>query len=141
VRKEASLVLPVRREDAWALVSEPFHLPDWWPGYTGVEPDRRGLEENARWTVVRAAFPGLMRKPHGAGLIIIRRVRPASELSWHDLKQKLDMGIRFEDEARQTTATAWVSGPFWRMYAEGVGSLPTKAVARLQDLCDTASGL
>ena len=60
MRKEASLVLPVRREDAWALVSEPFHLPDWWPGYTGVEPDRRGLEENARWTVVRALRPGLM---------------------------------------------------------------------------------
>jgi len=39
VRKEASLVLAVPREDAWALVSEPFHLPDWWPGYTGVEPD------------------------------------------------------------------------------------------------------
>jgi hypothetical protein len=27
------------------------------------------------------------------------------------------------------------------MYAEGVRSLPTKAVARLHDLCDTASGL
>jgi len=141
VRKEASLVLPVPREDAWALVSEPFHLPDWWPGYTGVEPDRRGLEENARWTVVRALRPGLMRKPHGTGLIVIGRVSPASALAWHDLKQKLDMGIRLEDEGQHTTATAWVSGPFWRMYAEGVRSLPTKAVARLHDLCDTASGL
>ena len=100
VRKEASLVLPVRREDAWALVSEPFHLPDWWPGYTGVEPDRRGLEENARWTVVRALRPGLMRKPHGTGLIVIHRVSPASELAWHDLKQKLDMGIRLEGQER-----------------------------------------
>ena len=89
----------------------------------------------------RALRPGLMRKPHGAGLIVIRRVSPASELAWHDLKQKLDMGIRLEDEGRHTTATAWVSGPFWRMYAEGVRSLPTKAVARLHDLCDTASGL
>lgn len=141
MRTDASLVLPVRREDAWALVSEPFHLPDWWPGYTGVEPDRRGLEENARWTVVRALRPGLMRRPHGTGLIVIRGVSPGSELVWHDLGQKLDMGIRLEDAGGETKATAWVSGSFWRLYAEGVRSLPTKAVARLHVLCDTASGL
>ncbi len=141
MREEASQVLPVLREDAWALVAEPFHFPDWWPGYTGVEPDRRGLEENARWTVVRALRPGFMRKPHGTGLIVIGRVSRGEEISWHDLAQKLDMGLRLEDEGRSTKATAWVSGPFWRMYAEGARSLPTKAVARLHDLCDTASGL
>ena len=135
------MVLPVSREEAWALISEPYHLPDWWPGYTGVEPDRRGLAENARWTVVRSARPGFMRKPHGTGLIVIRRVRVGVELAWHDLRQKLDMGVRLEDEGRGTRVTAWVSGPFWRVYAEGARSLPTKAVARLSDLCDTASGL
>ena len=141
MKEEASQVLPVPRGDAWAVVAEPFHLPDWWPGYTGVEPDRRGLEPNARWTVVRALRPGLVRKPHGTGLILIRRVSPGEEISWHDLAQRLDMGLQLEDEGRGTKATAWVSGPFWRMYAEGVRSLPTKAVARLYDLCDTASGL
>jgi len=140
VREEATQVLPVPREDAWALISEPYHLPDWWPGYTGVEPDRRGLEENARWTVVRAAYPGVMRKPHGTGLIVIQRVSPGQEISWQDLRQKLDMGITLEDEGRETKATAWVSGPGWRLYTEGARSLPTKAVARLHDLCDTASG-
>ena len=141
MKEEASEILPVLREDAWAVVSEPFHLADWWPGYTGVEPDRRGLEENARWTVVRAARPGLLRRPYGTGLILIRRVSRGEEISWHDLKQKLDMGVRLEDEGRNTKATAWVSGPFWRVYTEGARSLPTKAVARLHDLCDTASGL
>ena len=52
-----------------------------------------------------------MRKPHGTGLIVIRRVSPGSELAWHDLQQKLDMGIRLEDEGRETKATAWVVGP------------------------------
>jgi hypothetical protein len=141
VKEEASVVLPVPRAEAWALVAEPYHLPDWWPGYTGVEPDRRGVGENARWTVVRAARPGFVRKPHGTGLILIRRVSPSTEFSWHDLQQKLDMGIRLDDEGRDTKATAWVSGSVWRLYAEGARSLPTKAVARLHDLCDTASGL
>ena len=141
MREEASQVLPVSREEAWALIAEPYHLPDWWPGYTGVEPDRRGLQENARWTVVRGSRPGFMRKPRGTGLVLIRRVSPGSELAWHDLGQKLDMGLTLASESGHTRATAWVSGPFWRMYAEGVRSLPTKAVARLHDLCDTASGL
>jgi hypothetical protein len=141
VKEETSQVLPVSRETAWALISEPYHLPDWWPGYTGVEPDRRGLEENARWTVVRGSRPGFMRKPRGTGLILIRRVSTGSELAWHDLGQKLDMGVRLEDEGRGTRATAWVSGAAWRLYAEGARSLPAKAAARLHDLCDTASGL
>ena len=72
--EEAARVLLAPREDVWALVSEPFHLPDWWPAYTGVEPDRRGLAENARWTVVRSRRPGFVRRPHGSGLIVIRRV-------------------------------------------------------------------
>jgi uncharacterized protein YndB with AHSA1/START domain len=141
VREEDERVLLAHREDVWALVSEPFHLPDWWPGYTGVEPDRRGLGENARWKVVRARRPGLLRKPLGTGLIVIRRVVPGSELTWHDLAQKLDMGVRLEGEGRQTKATAWVEGPTWRFYAEGARSLPQHALARLHDLCQTASVL
>jgi hypothetical protein len=141
VKEEASEILPVSRAEAWALIAEPYHLPDWWPGYTGVEPDRRGLEENARWTVVRGSRPGFMRKPRGTGLILIRRVQPGSELTWHDLAQKLDMGVRLEDAGRQTKVTAWAAGPAWRLYAEGARSLPTKAAARLRDLCDTASVL
>ena len=31
--------------DVWELVSEPYHLPDWCPAYTGVDPDRRGLAD------------------------------------------------------------------------------------------------
>ena len=32
-----------RRADVWAFLAEPYHLSDWWPGITGVEPDRRGF--------------------------------------------------------------------------------------------------
>jgi uncharacterized protein YndB with AHSA1/START domain len=134
-------VVVAPREDVWALVSEPFHLPDWWPAYTGVEPDRRGLGENARWRVIRARRPGFLRKPLGTGLIVIRRVTPGRELAWQDLAQRLDMGLTLDDEGRETRATAWVEGSPWRFYSEGARLLPQHALARLHDLCQTASAL
>jgi uncharacterized protein YndB with AHSA1/START domain len=137
----ASRVLVASREDVWALVAEPYHLPDWWPAYTGVEPDRRGLAEGARWTVLRSRTPGFLRKPRGKGLIVIQRVSPGEELAWLDLAQNVEAGLRLEDEGRGTRATAFVDGPFWRLLAEGARGLPRLAVARLYDLCQTATSL
>jgi uncharacterized protein YndB with AHSA1/START domain len=137
----ASRVLVASREDVWALVAEPYHLPDWWPAYTGVEPDRRGLAEGARWTVVRSRTPGFLRKPRGKGLIVIQRVSPGEELAWLDLSQDVEAGLRLEDEGRGTRATAFVDGPLWRLLAEGARGLPRLAVARLYDLCQTATSL
>jgi uncharacterized protein YndB with AHSA1/START domain len=137
----ASRVLLASREDVWAIVSEPYHLPDWWPAYTGVEPDRRGLVEGARWTVLRSRTPGFLRKPRGKGLIVIQRVSPGEELAWLDLSQNVEAGLRLEDEGRGTRATAFVDGPFWRLLAEGARGLPRLAVARLYDLCQTAASL
>jgi hypothetical protein len=138
---EASPVLRSQRADVWALVGEPYHLPDWWPSYSGVEPDRRALAEGARWTVLRGRRPGFLRKPGGRGLILLERVRPATELAWLDLAQSIEAGIRLDDEGRDTRATAFVRGPFWRIYAEGARGLPSLAVARLYDLCQTAEQL
>jgi len=137
----ASRVLVASREDVWALVTEPYHLPDWWPAYTGVEPDRRGLAEGARWTVLRSRTPGFLRKPRGKGLIVIQRVSPGEELAWLDLSQNVEAGLRLEDEGRGTGATAFVDGPLWRLLAEGARGLPRLAVARLYDLCQTATSL
>jgi uncharacterized protein YndB with AHSA1/START domain len=137
----ASRVLLASREDVWAIVAEPYHLPDWWPAYTGVEPDRRGLVEGARWTVLRSRTPGFLRKPRGKGLIVIQRVSPGEELAWLDLAQNVEAGLRLEDEGRGTRATAFVNGPLWRLLAEGARGLPRLAVARLYDLCQTATRL
>jgi uncharacterized protein YndB with AHSA1/START domain len=137
----ASRVLVASREDVWAIVAEPYHLPDWWPAYTGVEPDRRGLVEGARWTVLRSRTPGFLRKPRGKGLIVIQRVSAGVELAWLDLSQNVEAGVRLDDEGRGTRATAFVDGPFWRLLAEGARGLPRLAVARLYDLCQTAASL
>lgn len=53
--------------DVWAVLSKPYHLSDWWLGYSGVEPDRRGLAAGARWKVVRRRTPGLLRGGGGEG--------------------------------------------------------------------------
>jgi hypothetical protein len=139
---EAARVLLAPREDVWALVAEPYHLPDWWPAYSGVEPDRRGLAEGARWRVVRGRRPGFLRRPRGEGLILLRRVHAGRELAWHDVSQRLDAGLRLADDAAGgTLATAWVDGPYWRLLAEGARALPREAVTRLHDLCQTAAAL
>jgi len=137
----AARVLLASREDVWAIVAEPYHLPDWWPAYTGVEPDRRGLVEGARWTVLRSRTPGFLRKPRGKGLIIIQRVSPGEELAWLDLSQNVVAGLRLEDEGRGTRATAFVDGPVWRLVAEGARGLPGLAVPPLYCPCPTASAL
>jgi hypothetical protein len=139
---EATRELLAPRTDVWALVSEPYHLPDWWPAYTGVQPDRRGLAANARWEVVRSRTPGLLRRPRGTGLIVIKEVAQERMFHWHDVAQGIDAGVRLDDAAPgRTRATAFVDGPFWRLLAEGARGLPQQAVVRLYDLCQTASTL
>lgn len=128
--------------DVWALVSEPYHLPDWWPAYRGVRPDRRGVGENARWLVQRSPSPGFLRKPSGEGVIVIRRVVPGVELGWHDVAQGIDAGVRLEGVGSgRTKATAYVDGSWWRLRVEGASRLPRLAISRLHDLCQTAASL
>lgn len=139
---EASRELLASRPDAWALVAEPYHLPDWWPGYTGVEPDRRGLAEGARWQVRRGGTPGLVRTPGGDGTIVIRRVLEGTELAWHDVQQGIDCGVRLAAHGPdRTLATAWVEGSWWRLLLEGARGLPREAARRLYDLCQTAASV
>jgi len=139
---EATRELLAPKQDVWALVAEPYHLPDWWPAYTGVRPDRRGLATNARWTVTRSAAPGLLRRPRGEATIVIVLVDPGLELRWHDVEQSLEAGIRLANSgAGRTRATAYVEGPWWRIAVEGARSHPRQGLARLHALCQTAASL
>ena len=139
---EASRELLAPRTDVWALVAEPYHLPDWWPGYTGVRPDRRGLAHNARWGVTRSRAPGLLRRPGADGLVIITQIADGLELRWHDVQQRIDAGIALANAGEgRTRATAFVAGPWWRLVLEGARGLPDRALARLHDLCQTAASI
>jgi hypothetical protein len=138
----ASREIVAARTDVWELVAEPYHLPDWWPAYTGVRPDRLGLARNARWHVSRSRAPGFLRKPGGEGLIVITEVVDGLELRWHDVEQRIDAGLALANAGEENTlATAFVDGPWWRLTVEGARHLPGRAVARLHDLCQTAASL
>lgn len=130
------------RGDVWELLAEPRHLADWWPGYTTIRPDRRGLAEGARWQVVRSHAPGLLRRPGGEGLIVVTKVEPGLRFAWHDIQQAFDADIRLEPASEgNTRATLVVEASGWRIVAEGLRSLPRQALARLHALCQTAASL
>jgi uncharacterized protein YndB with AHSA1/START domain len=142
VRIEAETELIATRGDAWKLLAEPQHLSDWWPGYTSVRPDRRGLAEGARWQVVRGGEIGLLKRPGGEGLIVITAVEPERRLAWQDVQQSFAAEIRLEPAADgNTRATLAIDVPAWRAVVEGLRPLPRKALARLHALCQTAATL
>jgi hypothetical protein len=136
----ATRELVADRRDVWELVGEPYNLPDWWPGYSGVRPDRRGLAEGARWHVVRSAGPGLVRRPGAEGTIVVARVVEGYELAWLDPVQRLECGVALDNAGSgRTRATAFARGPLLRLLLEGGFALPRQAVTRLFALCQTAA--
>jgi uncharacterized protein YndB with AHSA1/START domain len=142
VKLEADRRLIAPREDVWALLAEPYHLSDWWPGYTAIRPDRRGLAAGARWTVVRSESPGLLRRPGGEGQIVIDSVEPTLALAWRDLQQQFTARIEIATaDGSQTDARLTVEGSWWRLVSEGLRGAPKQALARLHALCQTADSL
>ena len=142
MRIEAQRELIAAREDVWALLAEPRHLSDWWPEYTAVRPDRRGLAEGARWQVARGGSPGFLRRPGGEGLIVVSAVDPPLRLGWHDVEQRFDAEIRLEPtHGGHTRATLAIEASPWRLVVEGLRPAPRQALARLHALCQTAAGL
>jgi uncharacterized protein YndB with AHSA1/START domain len=142
VQIEAQRELLARRGDVWSLLAEPRHLSDWWPGYTAIRADRRGLAEGARWEVVRGGAPGLLRRPGGEGLIVVTAVEPGLRFAWRDLQQAFVAEILLEPAAGgHTRATLTLQASWWRLVAEGLRPAPRQALARLHALCQTAEGL
>jgi len=142
VRIEAQRELLAARDDVWSLLAEPRHLSDWWPGYTSIRPDRRGLAEGARWEVVRGGASGLLRRPGGEGLIVVTAAEPGLRFAWRDVQQAFAAEILLEPAAGgHTRATLTLQASWWRLVAEGLRAAPRQALARLHALCQTAAGL
>ena len=142
MRVEAQNELLATRGDVWELLAEPRHLADWWPDYSTIRPDRRGLVEGARWQVVRGSTPGLLRRPGGEGMLVITKVEPELRFAWHDLQQDFEAEIRLEPAPEgHTRATLVVEASAWRIVAEGLRPTPRQALARLHALCQTAASL
>jgi len=127
----ASLELQAPRADVWSFIEEPYHLSDWWPGITGVEPDRRGFAPGARWKVLTTKRNIFVGPRSVETMLLVREVDPFERFRFHVLATKLDAEVRLRSTAPdRTLVTVTVNR----------GS-PERAVRRLYDLVQTAATL
>ena len=129
--KAASLELLAPRADVWSFLAEPYHLSDWWPGITGVDPDLRGFAPGARWTVhstKRNIFTG---SPVVETMVLIREIEPYERWAWHLLQPATDVEVRLRSVSEDRTLVS---------VSVSRGS-PGVAVKRLYDLVQTAAEL
>jgi len=124
----AELELLASRADVWAFLAQPYHLPDWWPGITGVEPDRRGFAPGARWKVVATKQNILVGRRPVETMLLIREIDEYERWTWHLLDPKTDVEIRLRSLEGDRTAVAVTT-------SRGSAS---RAVKRLYDLVQTA---
>jgi len=135
----ASRELLASRPDVWAFLAEPYHLPDWWPTVSGVEPDRRGAASGARWQVMTSREPTLFRKPGSAGMLVVTASDAPVLFAFHLTGEKLDVRVDLEATAAdRTRAMVTVEGPWLIAYRR---TLARRAVGRLFALCQTAAAL
>jgi uncharacterized protein YndB with AHSA1/START domain len=126
-----SIELLAPRADVWSFLAEPYHLTDWWPGLTGVEPDRRGFAPGARWKVIVAQRNFFLGTRSKETVLLVREVDPYERWAWHLLAPKLDVEVRLRAVAADRTAATITLSK---------GS-PAAALRRLYDLCQTAATL
>jgi len=137
-RASAQRVLLAPREDVWKFVAEPHHFPDWWPGIGGVQPDRRGLAEGARWQVRGVERPTFMRRPASSGMLLVRGVQPGERFAWTLTGDHLDAELHLDEgeSPARTVATLVVETPWLYGFSR---ALPRRALARLHSLCQTGA--
>jgi uncharacterized protein YndB with AHSA1/START domain len=128
---EASLDLLAPRTDVWGFLAEPYHLSDWFPGLTGVEPDRRGFAPGARWKVHATKHNWLAGTRGVETMLLVRAVEPFERFQFHVLEPKLDAEVRLQSVAPDRTRVTVV-------VSRGNAK---QAVKRLYDLVQTAASI
>ena len=128
-----TLLAPI--DDVWSFLVEPYNLADWWPGISGVQPDRRGLAPGARWKVVGPDSPSLFRKPQMTGNLVVLAVQPMQRIAFQLTGDRIDAEIELRDAGpKETEIVLIVGGPFL------VGlrrNFPNQALGRLHALLRT----
>jgi hypothetical protein len=136
---DATRELLAPRADVWAFLSEPYNLPDWWPGISGLQPDRRGFAPGARWQIVGENRPSLFRRPNMSGTLLVVAVEQYDRFAFQLTGELLDVELQLsEPRPNCTLARLRVSGPLLIGLRR---SLPEKALGRLHGLVQTAADL
>jgi uncharacterized protein YndB with AHSA1/START domain len=134
-RFAAERILLAPLEDVWTFLAEPYNLGDWWPGVSGVQPDRRGLAPGARWNVVGPNEPSYFRRPNATGTLVVLDVVPMRRIAFQLAADRLDAQLELRPlDERRTEATLVVEGP-WLIGLRR--SFPRQALERLHSLLRT----
>ena len=135
-RYAADRVLLAPLADVWAFLSEPYNLADWFPGVSGIEPDRRGLAPGARWKVIGPNEPSYFRRPQATGTLLIVDVVPQERIAFELTGDRIsaDLTLRALDVDR-TEASLVVDGP-WLIGLRR--AFPRQALDRLHGLLRTS---
>jgi uncharacterized protein YndB with AHSA1/START domain len=138
-RASASRELLAARGDVWKFIAEPHHFPDWWPGIGGVQPDRRGFAEGARWGVSGADRPTLLRRATSSGILLVTAIEIPVRFAWTLTGDHIDAELRLEERSPdRTLATLQLEAPWLYGFSR---ALPRRALTRLHALCQTAAEL
>jgi hypothetical protein len=138
-RVSASRELLASRLDVWQFIAEPRHFADWWPGISAVQPDRRGLAEGARWQIVTADRPTLLRRATSSGMLLVRAVRVPELFGFTLTGDHIDAELRLDAESEDRTAAVLELEAPWLFGLSR--ALPRRALTRLHALCQTAAEL
>jgi uncharacterized protein YndB with AHSA1/START domain len=94
VTRRRTIAAPV--EEVWALISDPYSLPRWWPRTTRVENvDRKPGGRRTQWTKV-------LETTEGRGVRADYRCRSSAEGERYVWEQQLE-GTPFERHLRSST--------------------------------------
>ncbi len=129
--REATLELLAARADVWSFIAEPYHLSDWWPGITGIQPDRRGVSPGARWKVLVRKRNILAGPRPAETMLLVGTVEPFERFAFTVLATKLEAEVRLQAAAADRTLVT---------VATNRGS-PGEPLRRLYDLVQTAAAL
>jgi hypothetical protein len=137
MRSEARRELLASRADVWGFLAEPYHLSDWFPGISGVQPDRRGFAPGARWRVhgTRWTNPFTGRRPVDQ-LLVVGEIAEYERWRFHLVAERLDVEVRLRALAPDRTEVGVAVEGGWLV--GGRRSLARKAVERLHALVQTA---
>jgi uncharacterized protein YndB with AHSA1/START domain len=108
LRQSATEVVPASCAEVWAILAEPLHLPDWWPGLVAVQPDRRGFAPGARWGATVTRRNPFRRARRIETALLLRDVERFERWTWHLASERLDVEVRLrssDEHATEVTVT------------------------------------
>jgi len=112
----------------WAILAEPLHLPDWWPGLLAVEPDRRGVAPGARWQATATRRNPFLGGRRIETALLIHDVENYERWTWHLVTARLDVEIRLRAVGEAETEVTVTTNR---------GRVARDAVVRLRELVRT----